>query len=117
LFKYALPALAFATAATPASAGTAYLSRPGSGTTCTYQSPCGFIGDALTAAGANGEVICLNKGSYGSYSLGITQSVTISCGDGLWEAPGEELTINTPRAPTWSSKASQWIASPTSTPP
>jgi len=52
--------------------------------------------NAIGAAGLNGEVICLDKFAYGG--VGITQSVTISCGDGLWEAPNSNdlVIINTP---------------------
>jgi len=82
-------------AATPASAGQAYLSHTGSGTACSLAAPCADIGSAVAAAGANGEVICLDKSSYGSPST-IIQSVTISCGDGLWEAPAGSVTVNTP---------------------
>jgi hypothetical protein len=80
-------ALALAAAATPASAGTAaYLSRTGSGTTCSLAVPCTSMVSAVAVAGTNGEVICLDKGYYGGVS--IAQSVTISCGYGLWEANG-----------------------------
>jgi len=48
---------------------------------------------AVGVAGPDGEVICLDKGSYGGAT--ITQSVTISCGDGLWEAPDGSVTITT----------------------
>ena len=82
-------------AATAASAGTAYLSHTGSGSTCSQTMPCADMPSALTVAGAGGEVICLDKGSYSSF-VQITQSVTISCGDGLWENPGATMAINTP---------------------
>ena len=96
MFKYVLPALAlaFAAAATPASAASAYVSRFGSGSTCSQATPCADMVSAVNAAGANGEVICLDKGNYGSAT--ILQSVTISCGDGLWESPLLVSTINTP---------------------
>jgi len=88
--------LAVATAATPASAGQAYLSRTGSGSTCSLAAPCGPFGmaTAIFVAGANGEVICFDKGNYGGAT--ISQSVTISCGDGLWEDPSGSVMINTP---------------------
>jgi hypothetical protein len=88
-------ALALATAAMPASAGnTAFLSHIGSGTTCSQAAPCNSMFQALTVAGTGGEVICLDKSAYGPGN--ITASVTISCGPGLWEASGLNLTINTP---------------------
>jgi hypothetical protein len=49
---------------------------------------------AVTANSAGGEIICLDKSSYGGAT--INQSTTISCGDGLWEAPGTSILINTP---------------------
>jgi hypothetical protein len=69
--------------ATPASAigQAAYLSHTGSGTVCSQATPCSSMGAALTVAGTSGEVICLDKGNFGA--AGISQSVTISCGDGL----------------------------------
>jgi hypothetical protein len=77
-----------AAAATPASAGgTTYLSHTGSGNTCSQAAPCANMAVAIIAAGGSGEVICLDKGNYGGVSP-ISQSITISCGDGLWEAPG-----------------------------
>jgi len=96
MFNYALPvlALAFAAAATPASAGFAFLSRTGSGSVCSLAAPCQFMDVAITAAGPNGVVICLDKSNY--LGAGITQPVTISCGDGLWEAPAGGVTILTP---------------------
>jgi hypothetical protein len=49
---------------------------------------------AIFVAGVNGEVICLDKSSYGNAS--ISQPVTISCGDGLWESPLNQILINPP---------------------
>jgi len=97
MFKYAPPvlALAFAAAATPASAGSlAYLLRTGTGTACSQAAPCASMNTAVGVAGPNGEVICLDKALYGGVS--ITASVTISCGGGLWEAFNGIVTINTP---------------------
>jgi hypothetical protein len=89
-------ALALA-AATPARAGNvAFLSLTGTNPACTFTAPCSDMGDALAAAGANGEIICLNKGIYGAQNIDITQSVTISCGGGLWEAPGPNLIVGGP---------------------
>jgi len=82
----AICALALIAAATPASAGLAFLAHNGTGATCTLAAPCAQMTSALTVAGANGEVICLDKGYYGGAQ--INQSVTISCGYGLWEANG-----------------------------
>jgi hypothetical protein len=87
-------ALTLAAAVTPVSAGTAFLSHTGSGSACSQATPCASMASAITAAGANGEVICLDKGLYGNAN--ITQSVTISCGDGLWESPIMPTTITTP---------------------
>ena len=84
-------ALALAAPATPASAATAYLSLTGSGSICSIAAPCNDMGPALAVAGPNGEIICLDKGNYGG--PGIAQSVTISCGDGLWEALANPVTI------------------------
>src|SRR5437588_12234778 len=82
--------------ATPAGAFglQAYLSRTGSGTACTLASPCASMSTAITAAGAGGEVICLDKSNYSSVVINF--SITISCGDGLWEAPGGTINITTP---------------------
>jgi hypothetical protein len=89
-------ALALAAAATPAGAAVAYLSNNAGGDCSSATTPCGSMISAVTTAGTNGEVICLNKGSYGGVE--ITSSVTISCGDGLWEAPNQndQVIINTP---------------------
>jgi len=88
-------ALALAAAATPAAAGVpAYLAHNGTGSACTLPTPCGDMTSALAAAGTNGEVICLDKGAYGPGN--ITRSVTISCGDGLWESPSSGASIDTP---------------------
>jgi len=95
MFKYALPVLALAAAATPASAGNAaFLSHTGSSSTCTQGTPCSSMSTAITVAGDGGEVICLDKGNYGGL-ISITQSVTISCGDGLWEGFPGGITITT----------------------
>jgi len=95
MFKYALPVLALAAAATPASAGNVvFVAHNGGGSACTLAAPCGNMPTAVMAAGADGEVICLDKGSY--IGAIITQSVTISCADGLWDAPGGLIDINTP---------------------
>ena len=81
--------------ATPASAaGPAYLARAGGGTTCTLAAPCNGMATAISVAGLAGEVICLDKANFGSAI--ISQSVTISCGDDLWEAPGAGISIGTP---------------------
>lgn len=90
--------LAAASFVTPASAVTeAYLKSTGSGSACTLAAPCASMVSAIAAAGAGGEVICLDKGAYSSnVTFNISQSVTISCGDGLWEAPHGEVDINTP---------------------
>jgi len=90
-------ALAVAAAATPANAAgnVAYLSRAGSDNPgCNLSAPCGTMNFAVLVAGANGEVICLDKGDY--RGAAISHSVTISCGDGLWETPFQTLQINTP---------------------
>jgi len=95
MFRYVLPALALAVAladgTTPASAAfVAYLSRTGGGSVCSQAQPCNWMAFAIAATGAdNGEVVCLDKGFYGG--VDITQNVTISCGNGLWEVNG---TIN-----------------------
>src|SRR5215468_823170 len=91
-------ALALAAAATPASAGgLAFVARGGGGVTCSGGSPCGDMNSALAVAGDGGEVICYDKADYGPAI--IRHSVTISCGDGLWEVPGSGVIaafINTP---------------------
>jgi hypothetical protein len=81
--------------AMPASAGTAaYVARAGSGTTCTLAAPCSSMTAAIPVAGLAGEVICLDKGSYSGATF--TQTITISCGDDFWEAPGGQIVISTP---------------------
>jgi len=84
---------ALAATATPASAATAYLSLTGSGSICSIAAPCLSMATALSVAGSNGEVICLSKAPYGFATINTT--VTISCGDGWWEAPGG-VSINMP---------------------
>src|SRR5215471_10918367 len=89
--------LVFAAAATPTSAAgnVAFLAHNGSGSACSQVAPCADMVSAIAVAGFRGEVICLDKGLYlGGFT--ITQSVTISCGDGLWETPGTVLGVNTP---------------------
>jgi len=87
----------FSTAlATPAlSATTAFLSRNGAGTICTLAAPCTSMDAAIAAAGAGGEVVCLDKYKYGSAN-NIAASVTISCGDGLWDTSLPLVNISTP---------------------
>lgn len=98
MLKYAIPAFALAALATPASAATeAYLKSTGTGSACTIAAPCASMPSAVTAAGVGGEVICLDKGPYSANStFSILASVTISCGDGLWEAPHGQIDIVTP---------------------
>jgi len=71
-------ALALSAAATPASASVAFLSHTGSGSTCSQSAPCAGMPTAVSVAGPNGEVICLDKGFYGG--VGITAPVTIEIG-------------------------------------
>src|ERR1043166_8484755 len=92
MLKYALSVFVVAALATPASAQVAYLSRTGSGSTCSSAAPCASMQTALTVAGAKGEVICLDKGYYGPAL--ITQPISISCSDGWWEAGS--VHVNTP---------------------
>jgi Periplasmic copper-binding protein (NosD) len=81
---------------TPATAGTAaYLLRTGSGSACTKAQPCTSMLTAVGVAGAGGEVICLDKGDYGNPAI-IGFTITISCGDGLWESAGAAIQINPP---------------------
>jgi hypothetical protein len=91
-------AFALAALATPASAATeAYLKSTGSGTACTLVAPCALMQTAVGVAGAGSAVICLDKGAYSSnLTFSINQSVTISCGDGLWEAPHGQIDMNPP---------------------
>jgi len=84
--------LALAATPTPTNAGTAYLSHSSNGT-CTQASPCSSMPQALAVAGLRGEVICLNKDTYGGAV--VDQAVTISCGDGLWEA-NSPISVSTP---------------------
>jgi hypothetical protein len=90
--------LAFVLAIAPAAsagAAAAYLSRTGTGSACSQAAPCSSMSLAIAAAGPGGNVICLDKGNY-SGAGSITFSVTISCGDFLWDAPGGIITVNTP---------------------
>lgn len=87
-------ALAAAIPAAWAGGNRAYLSATGTGATCSSAFPCGDMTDAVAAAGTGGEVICLNAGPYSGVT--ISQSVTISCKDGWWEAPAAVITISTP---------------------
>lgn len=93
--KTILAALAIASASPAteaAAASAAYVSRTGTATTvCAVTAPCGTMGNAAGAAGAGGVVFCLDKGAYGL--VNITFSISIFCGDGLWEAPGAQMTI------------------------
>ncbi len=84
------------TLTTSANAATAaYLSRTGTGSACTQSAPCNNVDIAKGVAGSGGEVICLEKGNYGGQGMIINFTLTISCGDGLWEAPGAQITIDT----------------------
>jgi hypothetical protein len=82
--------------ATPAGAGgIAFLAKAGTSDTCTLGAPCSNMTLAVSAAGVGGEIICLDKGLYGGTT--IHESVTISCGDDLWQVPGAHVTVsNTP---------------------
>ena len=81
--------------ATPSgAAGTAWLARAGGGSSCSLAAPCASMQSALSLVGPGGEIICLDRGSYGGGA--ILQSVTISCGDGLWEALGGPVGVLTP---------------------
>lgn len=82
------------TPTTATAASIAFLSHTGSGSACSLAAPCASMSSAITAADVGGEVICLDKGIYGGAT--ITSSITISCGDGLWEAPAATVGINTP---------------------
>ena len=80
----------------PASAtSAAFLASTGTGTTCSQVAPCVSMDTAIGVAGVGGEVVCLDKFKYGSAS-NITTSVTISCGDGLWDTSLPFVNINTP---------------------
>jgi hypothetical protein len=95
MIRTALLAFALAAAAaTSATGATVYVARTGGGGACTYAAPCATMATALPLAGANGEVICLDRGNYGGAST--THAVTISCGDGLWEASTAAILINPP---------------------
>ncbi len=83
------------TLTTPANAGTtAYVSRTGSGGTCTQAAPCNSMVTAVAVASSGGEVICLDKGNYGPANF--ISTITISCGDGLWESPFSTIIITPP---------------------
>lgn len=71
-----------------------YLALGGTGGTCSSSSPCASMAAALTAAGPNGEVVCLDRGNYGNAT--ITFGVTISCGAGLWIVAVSNVVITTP---------------------
>jgi len=82
--------------ASPALAvSTAFLKSSGAGSACTLAAPCAVMSSAITAAGDGGEVVCLDKYRYGAI-LTIVASVTISCGDGLWDNSLTGLIISTP---------------------
>jgi hypothetical protein len=83
---------------TPANAvaTTAYLSRTGTGSACTLATPCSGMVSAISVAGAGGEVVCLDKGNYNNGTVIISFTLTISCGDGLWEAPQGNVIITLP---------------------
>ncbi|MFT4095688.1 MAG: hypothetical protein QM651_01105 [Rhodoblastus sp.] len=87
--------VSIALAAPARAASTAFLSSAGSGSSCTPAAPCVNMDTAISAAGAGGEVVCLDKFKYGSASA-ITASVTISCGDGLWDTSLPLVNVNTP---------------------
>src|SRR5262245_28751824 len=97
MVKYGILALAFAAAATPADAATAYLSRTGTGSSCTQASPCSSMNAAIAATGAGGTVICLDRGVYSDASLvNINGSIAIFCGEGLWQGAQTQIRINPP---------------------
>ncbi|MBW7968810.1 hypothetical protein [Bradyrhizobium sp. BR 10289] len=81
---------------TSAAGGAVYISRTGSDSaSCVPTQPCASMGKALSVAGVGGEIICMDKSPYGA-GFTIQQSVTISCADGLWEAPTGFIFINLP---------------------
>jgi hypothetical protein len=89
-----------AVAASPALAAQSYVSRTGSDANsasgCSQSAPCATLATAITAAGAGGEVTCLNRGGFMSNAtLSITFSVSILCGQGDADIGFALVTINT----------------------
>ena len=72
----------------------AYVSKNGSGAACSQAAPCATFQAAITAAGVDGEIICLDSGFFGSFA--ITASVTINCENHIGQAGA---TINTVTLP------------------
>ncbi len=88
-------AIALGAMSNAASAGTAFLASTGTGPACTQAAPCANMNTAIGVAGGGGEVVCLDKSRYG-HADPINASVTISCGDGLWDEALPFVNINTP---------------------
>lgn len=76
----------------------AYVSKNGVGAACSLAAPCATFFAALTVAGVEGEVICLDSGFFGS--LAITNSVSIMCENHIGQAGATINTINTPAGST-----------------
>ena len=77
-FITAAAALVTVALAQPATAGSrAYLKSNGTGDCLSESTACHSMTGALNAAGANGEVFCLDAGFYGAFSINF--SITINC--------------------------------------
>jgi hypothetical protein len=94
-----LCAMAFVVAANPAQAGGAnnsvsYVSNTGSDShNCSSPAlACADFVTALANTTSDGEIDCVNAGSYGSLGFEITQSVTIDCAGGANTLYGTEST-------------------------
>ena len=61
-------------------AQTAYVSRTGSGTSCTMSAPCGSLFSAWSVAGANGTIFILDSGFWANISGSIVSNIQGSGG-------------------------------------
>lgn len=92
--------LALAALASPAMAGTeTFVSSSGSDASvnCSQAAPCATFSKAISVAGANGVVTCLDRGNYGTFNgtVSITTSLSILCGNRLGWAGATQFDINT----------------------
>jgi hypothetical protein len=96
--KHVLPLLALAAIATPAAAGNRVFvaSNGNDANACTQAAPCATFAKAITTAGANGAVICLDRGTYHqSTLLTITTSLSILCGKQLGDIGDGRIKVIT----------------------
>jgi hypothetical protein len=70
-----------------------FVSSGGAGVACTRAAPCTTFQAAHNAADANGEINCIDAGSFGGVT--IVKSITIDCAGTLGALAGTGVTIDT----------------------